>query len=292
MTIKTAAELAAACKDVAKNYKTLYIMGCFGAPMTASNKDRYIRNHSYNQQTTRTAMIKSAGENVFGFDCVNLIKGLLWGWSGDKTKTYGGAKYGSNGVPDTNANGLIKLCKGVSTDFSKISVGEAVWMDGHVGIYIGDGLAVECTPAWSNCVQITAVHNIGKKAGYNGRKWTKHGRLPWVTYETAQAEKPATAPAQPSTNTNTATPTIKATDSAKSFMMSAVGAYKVTASWLNVRHGAGATKPKMIAIPHGTKVKCYGYYTPVMATNWLYIQFVYNGVTYTGFASSKYLVQI
>lgn len=49
MAIKTAKELAAACMEVAKNYKTLYIMGCFGAPMTAKNKARYTKNHSYNK---------------------------------------------------------------------------------------------------------------------------------------------------------------------------------------------------------------------------------------------------
>lgn len=91
---------------------------------------------------------------------------------------------------------------------------------------------------------------------------------------------------------DTAAVTKKATESAQSFAMSVAGTYKVTASWLNVRNGAGAAKPKIIAIPKGTKVKCYGYYTPVMSTNWLYIQFTYNGVTYTGFASSKYLAKI
>lgn len=182
MAIKTAAELATACKGVAKNHKTLYIMGCFGAPMNSTNKDRYTRNHSYNRQTTRTVMIKSATPNTFGFDCVGLIKGLLWGWGGDKSKTYGGAKYEANGVPDISADQMIRACKNVSTNFSGIEVGEAVWTDGHIGIYIGDGLAVECTPNWKNGVQITSVHNISKKSGYNGRTWKKHGRLPYVSY--------------------------------------------------------------------------------------------------------------
>lgn len=31
-----ATELVAKLKDIAKNYKTLYVMGCFGAPMTTS----------------------------------------------------------------------------------------------------------------------------------------------------------------------------------------------------------------------------------------------------------------
>lgn len=202
MAIKTAAELAAACKDVAKNHKTLYVMGCFGAPLNSSTKPRYTQNHSYNQKTTRTAKIKAATDGTFGFDCVCLIKGLLWGWCGDKSRTYGGATYTSNDVPDISANQMIRVCNDVSTDFSNIQVGEVVWMDEHIGVYIGDGLAVESTPKWADGVQITAVHNIGTKAGYNGRAWTKHGKLPYLTYEATQAAKPATKPAAASTAEN------------------------------------------------------------------------------------------
>ncbi len=83
---------------------------------------------------------------------------------------------------------------------------------------------------------------------------------------------------------------VKATDPAKSFLKSLAGTYKVTAnSGLNVRHGAGITKKIMVCIPKGTAVKCYGYYTSVLGTKWLYIQFTYKNVTYSGFASSKYL---
>ena len=28
-------------KDIANNYKTLYVLGCFGSPMTPANKKRY-----------------------------------------------------------------------------------------------------------------------------------------------------------------------------------------------------------------------------------------------------------
>lgn len=72
-------ELAAKLIDVVKNYKTLYVMGCFGAPMTASNKKRYTQNHEYNRRPERTAMINAASADTFGFDCVCLIKGILWG---------------------------------------------------------------------------------------------------------------------------------------------------------------------------------------------------------------------
>ena len=170
--------------NIAKNYKTLYIMGCFGAPMSAKNKKRYTSNNEYNKK--RADMINAASSNTFGFDCVCLIKGILWGWCGDTSKTYGGACYQSNGVPDIGANAMIKKCSEVSTDFSKISVGEAVWLDGHIGIYIGDGFVVESTPKWDNKVQISVCSNIfPKSTDVKKRKWTKHGKLPWIDYSEA-----------------------------------------------------------------------------------------------------------
>lgn len=179
----TARELIDRCVDIAENYRTLYVMGCFGAPMTAANKKRYTQNHEYNRAAARTKMINAASADTFGFDCVNLIKGVLWGWDGDPSANYGGARYGSNGVPDVSADGMIRLCKGVTDDFREIVPGAAVWLPGHIGLYIGDGLAVECTPKWKNCVQITAVGNLGKKAGYNTRTWKKWGVLPYVSYK-------------------------------------------------------------------------------------------------------------
>lgn len=181
-------DLANRLKSVATDYKTLYVMGCFGAPMTQTNKARYCKNHSYNKKAERTAMIQAATEDTFGFDCVCLIKGILWGWSGDVSRTYGGAVYKANDVPDIGADSMIKVCKDVSTDFSGIEVGEAVWMEGHIGVYIGDGLAVECTPKWANKVQITACNQ--SVTGYNRRNWIKHGKLPYIKYIRVQEELP------------------------------------------------------------------------------------------------------
>ena len=181
--IQTAAQLAAACKKLATDYNTLYVLGCIGAPMTDLNKERYIKHQTFNQKAARKKKINAASAGTFGFDCVCMIKSLLWGWSADPSRSYGGATYLSNNVPDVNADGMIALCKDVSTDFSNIQVGEAVWIKGHIGIYIGEGLVVECTYNWKDGVQITAAHNIGTRVGYNGRKWTKHGKLPWVSYE-------------------------------------------------------------------------------------------------------------
>lgn len=192
--VMKASEFVKKLTDIANNYKTLYVMGCFGAPMTSTNKTRYCKNHEYNTQASRTKFIKAASADTFGFDCVNLIKGVLWGWCGDKKRTYGGATYATNGVPDIGADTMITKCSNLSTNFSKIEVGEAVWTDGHIGVYIGDGLAVECTPSWKNCVQITACNC--KKKGYNTRTWKKHGKLPYIDYDVKTKKKSVAAIAQ------------------------------------------------------------------------------------------------
>ena len=84
------------------------------------------------------------------------------------------------------------------------------------------------------------------------------------------------------------TTTTQKVEAAKSYSKSVSGTYTTTAN-LNVRKGAGTSKAKIVTIPKGTKVNCYGYYTAVNGVKWLYIQFKYKNVQYTGFASSDYL---
>lgn len=165
------------------NYNTLYVMGCFGSPLNTTNKTRYTKNNAYNRQEARVKMIQNASPDTFGFDCVCMIKGILWGWCGDVTKKYGGATYTSNGVPDVSANGIIKRCDKVSTDFTTIQKGELVWTDGHVGIYVGSGRVIECSPRWSNGVQYSWLGNLPQFRYGNFRVWSKHGFLPYVDYD-------------------------------------------------------------------------------------------------------------
>lgn len=169
--------------NVATNYKTLYVSGCFGAPMTDDNKKRYSANNSYNRQPARTKMIQAASSDTFGFDCNNLIKGILWGWTGNISDQYGGAKYITNGVPDVGETDLLNMCYDISsTGWADMLPGELVWMAGHVGAYVGDGKVVECSPKWRNGVQVTAIKNVPHIPGLNERVWVKHGKLPWINY--------------------------------------------------------------------------------------------------------------
>lgn len=174
--------------DIVNNYNTIYGMGTWGWIVTQSAIDRKVKESSWWTTSKINIVKKVIGKNYFMFDCVGLIKGILWGWKGSNA-VYGGAGYACNGVPDVNTEGMLAKCKNVSTNFSNVEVGEYLWMSGHCAIYIGDGLCVECTPIWKNGVQITAVANIGKKSGYNSRTWTKHGKLPYITYEKEEQEE-------------------------------------------------------------------------------------------------------
>ena len=175
-------------KKIATDYKTVYAWGMFGSPITRSLVKQKAKQYPawYTKNKIDTVFMPLYGK-AWGFDCVGLVKGVLWGWNGDCSKTNGGAFYASGGIPDVSADRMIAKCSNVSTDFTSLSVGEFLWMKGHCGVYIGDGLAVESTPKWRGGVQITAVGNIGRKSGYNTRTWTKHGKLPYVTYDEKEA---------------------------------------------------------------------------------------------------------
>lgn len=76
-------------------------------------------------------------------------------------------------------------------------------------------------------------------------------------------------------------------DAAKSFNKAYAKTYTVTASdGLSLRSGANTSKAKLVTMPKGAKIQCYGYYTKESdGTVWLYV--VYNGIV--GFASKGYL---
>lgn len=73
-------------------------------------------------------------------------------------------------------------------------------------------------------------------------------------------------------------------ESAKSFDKSLAGTYTTTSD-LNLRAGAGKDKTSLTIMPKGAKVQCYGYFTDVSGTKWLYV--AYGNLT--GFCSSGYL---
>ena len=187
--LMTADQLCDTLLDIADNRETAYMLGPWGWPANDKMITRATTQGSHaktnRQWLTQANAVKGRG---FLFDCVGLIKGILWGWKGDPSKVYGGAGYGCNGVPDYDAKQMIDHCLEVSTDFSAIAPAEAVWMNGHIGVYVGGGVVVESTPKWKGGVQrSTCLNDTGKylPGTAGGRSWTKHGKLPWVDYSQA-----------------------------------------------------------------------------------------------------------
>lgn len=169
--------------DVARHYKTIYAAGAYGHIMTEENKKMLFKISSDNRRSNSANRIQNASDKTFAFDSCGLINGLLWGWHGDENENIGGAVYKKNGIPDMSAADIIKSCYDVSVNFVNMLPGEILWTHGCVGIYIGNGLAVECSMLGKCDVQITYVANIaigtGKKCA---RKWIKHGKLKYVKY--------------------------------------------------------------------------------------------------------------
>ena len=97
--------------------------------------------------------------------------------------------------------------------------------------------------------------------------------------------------ANKTSNTTTSAKKITASKSADYFKKLYAGTYTVVtgSDTLNVRDGAGTNNKVLVSIPSGTKVKNYGYYSKSGSTVWLYIQFTYKNIIYTGFASKDYL---
>ena len=264
---------------------TSYLMGGFGCRL---GKDWYDKTYAWNKDNAELIESRTDTDPItFGFDCVCLIKGILWGWKGDTSATYGGAKYASNGVPDFGADSMLNYCSGVSTNFKNIQVGEVVWLKGHAGIYIGDGLVAECSPRWKNKVQITACANVGKKDGYNSRTWTKHGKLRFVDYSSEPKPEPEPTPDPDPKPDPSGKKVVKATNPAKSFDKDYDKTYIVNTKKdpLALRNGAGTNYKALTEVPKGSKVKCYGYYT----NDWLYVVYETKTTIYEGYCNKAYL---
>ena len=177
----------------ALNANTCYLQGGFGCRLWVP--DYYNPGYSWNK--ANAGIIKdhsSPALQAYGFDCVCLIKGALWGFAADPKKEYGGSVYKSNGVPDCTTKALSQTCRDLSTDWTKpLDVGELVFYDegcSHVGVYIGNGCVIESTPAWACGVQKTLLPNITNPEKLPVRKWYSHGHTSYIDY-TVENETPA-----------------------------------------------------------------------------------------------------
>lgn len=101
-------------------------------------------------------------------DCVGLIKGYSW----YDTET-AQIQIGANGMPDISANAMFENAseKGTIDTIPEIP-GLAVWHEGHIGIYIGNGEVVQAAN--------TNAGVIRTPIGQSG--WTHWLKIPYIQY--------------------------------------------------------------------------------------------------------------
>ena len=140
-----------------------YWYGTFGqkatAELYAAKKKQYPELYkSWNDFPTQY------GKRVH--DCVGLIKGYLWSDTTTSTPKY-------NSSQDVSANGMLARCKENGGIGSMPDVpGILVFMDGHVGVYIGGGFVIEARG-----------HQYGVvKTALRSRPWKWWGKCPWIDY--------------------------------------------------------------------------------------------------------------
>lgn len=101
-------------------------------------------------------------------DCVGLIKG--YGWYDAES---GKIDIGANGMQDVSANGMFQVAREKGTiDTIPETPGLAVWHEGHIGIYIGNGEVIEAMGTQYGVVK-TQLKNGG---------WTHWLKIPYITY--------------------------------------------------------------------------------------------------------------
>lgn len=77
-----ATDLATKCKNVAKKYKSVYMYGCFGQPVTSSLIATKAKQYpSFYTAKKQAELKKLIGKGYFGTDCVGLVKLCLWNWT-------------------------------------------------------------------------------------------------------------------------------------------------------------------------------------------------------------------
>ena len=101
-------------------------------------------------------------------DCVGLIKG--YGWYDTKS---GKINIGTNEMQDVTADGMLVAAKekGLIDTMPEI-LGLAVWHEGHIGIYIGNGKVIEA---------MGTKYGVVKTQLKNGR-WTHWLKVPYIKY--------------------------------------------------------------------------------------------------------------
>lgn len=212
------------------------------------------KRRQYPGYYTASDFNKQLGKRVH--DCSGLIKGCVT--EGQYNPNY-----------DVNAAGMYAAAKEkgkISTMEKEPGVlvfkGSTPAKIHHVGVYIGNGKVIEAKG-----------HKWGVIESELDESWTYWCKCSFIDYR------------KESIPVNLKVTKIKP---ASYFDSELAGTYKVTASGLNLRAGAGTGNEVVKILKHKTKVECYGYYSKSNGAKWLYVK----AGDVTGYCSMKYLKEV
>lgn len=144
-----------------------YVWGTFGQILTQALFDYKLTQYPDGVGNYRD-FIQRSYINKRCADCVGLIKAYMW-WSGNDP-VYIPAS-------DVSANGMYSVAKekGPMSTMPDIP-GICLWLDGHIGVYIGNGQVIE-----SHGTKYGVIQTPLRGAGATG--WTNWLKCPYITYE-------------------------------------------------------------------------------------------------------------
>lgn len=153
--------------QMAYDNKWGYVWGSHGNVLTANELKRLEKTFG-SHVTDKEEYIKSHWLGRRTSDCVGLIKGYGW-----YDETSGTIKYGTNGMKDVTADGMFNAAveKGPISTMPDVP-GIAVWHQGHIGVYIGNGYVIHAANTYDGVIK-TPITSSG---------WTHWLKVPYINY--------------------------------------------------------------------------------------------------------------
>ena len=153
--------------QMAYDNKWGYVWGSHGNVLTANELKRFEKTFG-SHVTDKEEYIKSHWLGRRTSDGVGLIKGYGW-----YDETSGTIKYGTNGMKDVTADGMFNAAveKGPISTMPDIP-GIAVWHQGHIGVYIGNGYVIHAANTYDGVIK-TPITSSG---------WTHWLKVPYINY--------------------------------------------------------------------------------------------------------------